>query len=123
MSQDVFFRTDGRGFWSRKKAFVRITNMFLDVYAYDEPEYFGSLNVYFDPLTWNIHNDGLIYTDDQFKKEVMNFLGQHDLPGWNVFYSEQGMQGNDYVNFDVGHAFCAAWMDKFKGMDNWRLIK
>ena len=41
------------------------------------------------------------------------FLHQHGLPGNDVDYSEQGMQGDDYVSCDVGEEFLKAWGNKF----------
>jgi len=57
--------------------------------------------------------DGLIYTDKQFIKDLREFLDAHGLPGKDVCYSEQGMQGDDYVSLDAGTEFYKAWMQKF----------
>jgi hypothetical protein len=35
------------------------------------------------------------------------------LHGADVGYSEQGMQGDDYVSLDVGESFIASWEAKF----------
>jgi hypothetical protein len=40
-------------------------------------------------------------------------LNAHGLPGKDVEYSEQGMQGDDYVSLDAGTEFYRAWMKKF----------
>ena len=58
------------------------------------------------------NEDGLIYTDKTFMNELraeLNFLG---LIGDDVTYSEQGMQGNDYVSCDVGTEFIEQWIKK-----------
>jgi hypothetical protein len=46
-------------------------------------------------------------------KELRAFLDAHGLPGKDVCYSEQGMQGYDYVSLDAGTEFYEAWMEKF----------
>jgi len=60
----------------------------------------GELRVYFDEDTWNTDVDGLIYTDALFGIELLNLLTDYGIQG-SVCYSEQGMQGYDYVSFDV----------------------
>ena len=55
--------------------------------------------------------DGLIYTDKDFIAELRMFLAQHGLPGDDVDYSEQGMQGDDYVSLDAGEEFVRAWAE------------
>jgi hypothetical protein len=79
----------------------------------DEDRIFGELRVYFDIDTWDVDKLGLIYTDRQFEKELREFLNQQGLPGKDVSYSEQGMQGDDYVSLDAGTEFYRAWMKKF----------
>ena len=56
---------------------------------------------------------GLIYTDRQFLRELRAFLDAHGLPGADVDYSEQGMQGDNYVSLDIGKDFLRAWSAKF----------
>ena len=115
----VQFKTNGKGFWSNTKATVTITDIrcFENSWDYQmgEIEYpdFGELRVYFDNNTWNTDNDGLIYTDKQFLKDLREFLIIHGLPGKDVEYSSQGMQGGDYVSLNVGAKFMKAWTDKF----------
>lgn len=88
----MIFRTSGKGLWSDRVADVKITDIvFLVDYA--------EVRVYFDVSSWNVESDGLIYTDQQFLKDV----NAHIQPQFNgrVDYSEQGMQGVDYVSFDM----------------------
>ncbi len=79
----------------------------------DEDKDFGELCVYFDTKTWDVNADGLIYTDRQFQNDLRAFLNTHGLPGADVDYSEQGMQGDDYVSLDIGRKFLQAWEAKF----------
>jgi hypothetical protein len=110
MMEKVLFSTAGDGYWSRAQKTVEITDMQLG-YVDDEGE-FGELCVYFNTDTWDVSKDGLIYTDSLFKEELMHFVKQHGLVV-DLCYSEQGMQGDDYVSFDVGAEFLQSWNKKF----------
>jgi hypothetical protein len=46
----------------------------------------------------------------------MHFIKQHGLVV-DLCYSEQGMQGDDYVSFDIGADFLRSWEAKF-GVDS-----
>lgn len=113
----VILNTCGNGFWSRKAKAVTITDIQLEkAYCWLDdldPDLCGELRVYFDTNTWDVERDGLIYTDSLFKRELKKFLNAHGLPDDDVGYSEQGMQGDDYVSLDAGHEFYTAWMKKF----------
>jgi hypothetical protein len=107
--QTVILNTDGkRGLWSNVARAVRIVDMQLG-YESDEGD-FGELRVVFDTETWDVNTDGLIYTDRQFERELQAFLTAHGLAGADVSYSEQGMQGDDYVSCDVGECFINSFM-------------
>jgi hypothetical protein len=107
----VIFSTYGNGYWSNVAKSVEVVDMQLG-YVADELD-FGELRVYFNTDTWDVNEDGLIYTDTQFKRELREFLNAHGLPGADVDYSEQGMQGDDYVSCDIGKKFLRAWASKF----------
>lgn len=109
------FNTNGKGLWSTARKAVKTTHIALP-YVNDERN-FGELRVYFDN-SWEVYDpktrkakDGLIYTDPQFIKELRTKLSEIGFAGPDVDYSEQGMQGDDYVSFDVGRAFIASWLD------------
>jgi hypothetical protein len=114
--EKVIMHTDGSGWWSRRVAAVHITDIQPQRgFIYDEEdEICGELRVYFNTKTWKVEKDGLIYTDRKFIKELRQFLESHGLPGDDVEYSEQGMQGYNYVSLDAGEKFYSAWMRKFK---------
>lgn len=95
--------TDGSGFWSDRAAQVPVTGLDLSYVAYGET--FGELRVYFDTDSWDIDDHGLIYTDRRFIKELHDLLRGVNLDPEDVDYSEQGMQGHDYVSLDVGPKF------------------
>lgn len=103
--------TVGDGYWSNVAKAVRITDITLS-WATDERD-FGELCVYFNTDDWDIERDGLIYTDSKFLQELRNFLTDCGLTGYGVQYSEQGMQGEDYVSLDVDKTFIKAWDTKF----------
>ncbi len=114
----VVLHTDGlRGLWSDVAKAVTIKNMGLgyidDDFDPGKHPTFGELRVQFDTKTWSTDEDGLIYTDRLFIKELREFLDAHGLPGKDVDYSEQGMQGDDFVSLDVGGKFLKAWGEKF----------
>ena len=87
--------TSGNGLWSNVAKSVKVTGLDLSYVNGD----FGELRVYFDTQSWNVNEDGLVYTDVNFLKELKNFLAEQNL-GTDVYYSEQGMQGDNYVSLD-----------------------
>jgi hypothetical protein len=110
MKQTVF-TTTGDGYWSNVAKQVLITDMRV-TYVNDERD-FGELRVYFDRSTWDVNEDGLIYTDRGFMTDLRNFLAVQGLDNLDVDYSEQGMQGDNYVSLDIGEKFLNAWDAKF----------
>jgi len=109
--------TDGRGNWSTAKKSIQFfleapSSIGIDHYT-GRPRYHGSMNAYFDPREWNTQKLGLIYTDRTFLKGVRDALKKagfkypHDLE-----YSEQGAQGDVYVNFDIGDGLARELVDK-----------
>jgi hypothetical protein len=107
--QAVTFNTAGDGYWSRAQKTVEIVDMQLGYVADDKQ--FGELCVYFNTADWDVNKDGLIYTDSEFLHELNAFLVEQGLCA--VSYSEQGMQGDDYVSLDVEDEFIALWEAKF----------
>lgn len=102
-------QTDGKGLWSRKVAAVEITSLQL-AYTNDELD-FGELRVRFNTKTWDVNKDGLIYTDRLFLKQLREFLTANGFDASDVDYSEQGMQGDNYVSLDVGECFINTFME------------
>lgn len=110
MQATATFNTAGDGYWSETAKAVRVTGMDLGYVAEDKE--FGELRVYFDTGTWDVSIDGLIYTDENFYGELQKVIKEHGLVV-DLCYSEQGMQGDDYVSLDVGAEFIASWEAKF----------
>ena len=101
--------TSGTGLWSDKIKTVECT-AFCIPYVNEECD-FGELRIIFNPTTWNVEEDGLIYTDDAFLEAIRVAFGTNDIN-----YSEMGMQGNRYVSFDVGSEFLNMY-GEFNGME------
>lgn len=102
-----YLTTDGSGLWSDEVATVGVTH--LQVPYINEEETFGELCVYFNTNTWRIDRQGLIYTDKGWLKELCAALGERGYDTSDISYSEQGMQGDDYVSLDVGEKFLNSW--------------
>lgn len=95
---NAVLHTDGKGLYTTEKRAVRVTS--VELARVDAECEFGELRVYFDEDTWDVNTSGLIYTDQQFCTEVNLLLSDLGIQG-STTYSEQGMQGYDYVSFDV----------------------
>ena len=101
--------TNGLGYWSRKATAIDIEKLDLQYISNDKD--FGELCVYFTQASWDTAVDGLIYTDKQFMSELRVYLqeiGFTEAEANDVSYSEQGMQGDNYVSCDVGAKFITA---------------
>jgi hypothetical protein len=98
--------TAGDGLWSSSVSAVQILRVDL-AYVNDEGD-FGELRAYFNTRDWDVNTDGLIYTDKIWINEfraLMRSLGFTRNAVNDISYSEQGMQGVDYVSMDVGKDF------------------
>jgi len=107
---NAVLNTCGDGYWSHAARAVNVNRLVVS-YESDDGE-FGELCAYFDTASWNVDELGLIYTDSRFETELCEFLNSIGLDGSDVGYSEQGMQGDDYVSLDVGSEFLASWRIK-----------
>jgi hypothetical protein len=117
METTIILNTDGKGLWSNKSKPVIVTGMDCIITKMeDEDQLFGELMVRFDLASWDTDKDGLIYTDDLFLKGLHTFLKSQGFTveaSNDVSYSEQGMQGDEYVSLDVGSDFCQEWLNKY----------
>ena len=101
--------TAGNGYWSNTAKAVDVTMLDLQYISNDKD--FGELCVHFTQDSWDVNTDGLIYTDTQFLSELRVYLqeiGFTEAEANDVSYSEQGMQGDNYVSLDVGAKFITA---------------
>jgi len=117
METTTILNTDGKGLWSRQAKSVTVIGIDCIITKMeDEDQLFGELMVRFDTASWDTDKDGLIYTDGLFLQELQTFLksqGFSNAASDDVGYSEQGMQGDEYVSLDVSSEFCEEWLAKF----------
>lgn len=112
MKVNIIASTDGSGLWSNHIAAVEITDLYISYI--DDDEDFGELRAYFSTDNWSVRNHGLIYTDKKWMKEfreALMKLGFSKEAVEDVDYSEQGMQGRDYVSMDIGDKFYKKWLE------------
>ena len=101
--------TAGDGYWSNEAKDVDVAKLDLQYISNDKD--FGELCVHFTTDSWDVNTDGLVYTDTQFLYELRVYLqtiGFTEAEALDVQYSEQGMQGDNYVSLDVGEVFITA---------------
>lgn len=108
---NTWITTAGDGLWSDVSRRVKLTSLSLPYL--NSSRDFGELRAYFDIKTWNVNEDGLIYTDTQALSEFVDFLSSMGIDGSDVSYSEQGMQGTNYVSLDVGSNFIDSFISVF----------
>jgi hypothetical protein len=86
-------QTSGDGLWSNVSKLVNVSHVKIEG---------NELKAYFDKEDWDINELGLIYSDTQFKDELIEwvsfFLGRQVTDF--LEYSEQGAQTAEYVHFD-----------------------
>ena len=112
--------TDGKGLWTQFEKTVTVVRVEL-VYVNEEGD-FGELRAYFDTRTWDCNETGLIYTDPRWMDEfrgLMRSMGFTRSACDDITYSEQGMQGDNYVSMDVG----ADFMREVEPMYRWAINK
>ena len=101
--------TAGTGYWSNVAKKVQLTG--IDLGYINDEEDFGELRVFFDTKTWDTDTDGLINTDRLFLDLLSGELLGAGLNSIDVSYSEQGMQGDNYVSLDVGPVFLKSFKE------------
>jgi hypothetical protein len=98
-------KTNGRGLWSRAVVSVPFTLEISDRYgitAYEDGLY-SHAHAVFEKKDWDVNKLGLIYTDSSFLKDVQTVLKNAGIKQYNdIGYSEQGAQGNNFVDLCVG---------------------
>ena len=99
--------TDGRGLWShvRKPTVIKRVEIEEDQFADTDGKMAKQylLKVFLTRKSWNTDTDGLVYTDERWIKEFRKALKEAGYKRWkDVGYTEQGMQGDDYVHLIMG---------------------
>lgn len=89
------FGEDSHGYWGKSdfEAEFTITKVEVD---YDIEKNYGSVDIYLTNYNAGIY--GLIYTDEKFEKDIDELMKNS---GFGLNYSEQGMQGHNFVNMDL----------------------
>jgi len=119
--------TKGDGLWSPATRAVATTKIEMEVGEIDACLYrctiFLSVHikVYFPKRSWDTDKHGLIYTDSLWIKDFRKqFAKQFPSLAWmagKIDYTEQGMQGDNYVSLSV-HMDSLSAMRKFSdGVD------
>jgi hypothetical protein len=112
----AMLHTNGGGYWTDVAKTVAITGLTVP-YINDECN-FGELRVHFNTNTWRTDKDGQIYTDPRFMRGLQALATRLGFAGSDISYSEQGMQGRNYVSCDVGEAFIDSWMANIIAQQN-----
>lgn len=84
--------TSGTGIWSKIKTDVECVGFNLSD---------RQLRIYFDINSWNTDQCNLIYTDPLFILNAKCFFLKEFGLELNFTYSEGGMQGSNFVDFDI----------------------
>jgi hypothetical protein len=108
--------TGGNGDWSNEERTVAVTGVALlhceNDYDENDADDF-ELRICFNTRSWNNNRHGLIYTDSRWMRELIAHFNKLGLPGRAVDYTEQGMQGDNYVSCCV---------DKKQFLTTWRKL-
>lgn len=104
---NLIIHTDGNGRWSTTRAAVQIIAVQI-IETPAEPQYGWGASVriaaFFNGEHWNTNEDGLIYTDDRALTELRAVLADHvDHDLSKMDYTEQGMQGGNYISLELTH--------------------
>jgi hypothetical protein len=105
-------RTDGEGLWSDEVRNVVLTGMELSSWDEGNGDKWGELRVVFDEDSWDVEEHGLIYTDEVFLRGLRELLSGLGYNTSHIYYSEQGMQGDNYVSLDVETDFIDSFIAK-----------
>lgn len=108
--------TDGRGYWSDVQRSVKVKRVEAYLQKWAGADYwYSELKVYFTKRSWDIEKHGLIYTDDTFERGLKAWLREEfgRVVANDIDYSEQGMQGDDYVSLDIGEKASVILLKRF----------
>jgi hypothetical protein len=112
---NIAARTSGKGLYSKDKVNLFHRKIHLNLWQYSGESYGGELQVFFTKRDWDIDKYGLVYTDPSWIKEFRAGLISHGFLAKELKeldYSEQGMQGKNYISLDVGPDFIFAVRNK-----------
>lgn len=103
--------TNGKGLWSNVAKKVKVVSL-EKVYESEDGK-FSDYELTID--NWNTVVEGLIYTDPKFIRELRRILKDSGFKGVSTLdYTEQGMQGDDYVSLSSGPEFSKSYTQKIR---------
>lgn len=115
MKVKIETHTSGEGLWNSSSRAVLIIEVYLNYYDKTDGKEYGELCARFRRKDWpararenNEYLPQLIYTDPLWLKEFragLVLLGFTAKAVKAIGYSEQGMQGDNYVSLDAGPSF------------------
>lgn len=103
MKVEMYANTNGRGLWSSEKRETKVNQIKIDpdTLITEGEQSAIYIQAKLDPKTWRSGRDGLVYTDTKWLREFRRGLTELGLSrklANNVDYTEQGMQGTNYVS-------------------------
>ena len=108
MKTNISAAADGNGLWSRHKINVTVKELQVHRLSRYKNKIVGELRAFFPSKQWDTRKHGLIYTDPGWLKDFRNKLVENGFSkkaADSISYSEQGMQGDNYVSLDAGTEF------------------
>lgn len=102
---DFTLTTNGSLYTNLKKEVHLVQGELIDYSSEDseDPYISGEFRLYFDD-SWKVEEDGFIYTDEKFCERLVEYFATIGVTN-DIWYSEYGMQGNDFISFDVDESF------------------
>lgn len=108
LNRCIVLETSGKGLWSSVTKTVAIHRLTWCRFSHDDDHQFWTVAAYFRKSEWDIMKHGLIYTDPRFIGQLRRALVDlrrrglvADLPWGRLDYTEQGMQGGNYVSLEL----------------------
>lgn len=98
------FGEDSDCLWANQPKELSFKVVEVDVPYVAEEGYKGFISVNMRLQDYDEEKIGSVYTDTKFLKNVRDIVEQANLNPDSINYSEYGLQGKDYVNFDVSYA-------------------
>lgn len=101
MKINIEANTNGDGLWTNFVGPTKIVEIVLDSVLTIDSRRFGHLHAILEG--WDYDKNNIVYTDPLWISEFNAAIVS--LGGTEVSYSESGMQGKDFVDFDIDEEF------------------
>lgn len=109
---DILASTNGTGLWA-DGAIKQVRIIGFTVRTRSDGSECHELRAHFAPDTWSTDADGLVYTDRGWLDEFNKACDALGFTEGTCDFSEQGMQGDDYVSLDIDNILYAALVAKY----------